>query len=656
MRTDKNLINTLDTWVEQGWATPLDRAFVRFLQDQQPESPDELLLAAALASRQLGRGHICLDLQAVLDDPDGVLSWPPEGEEPAAPSRSPSSLLAGISLRTWAQCMEDTTMVSTGEGCTPLVFSNGRLYLRRYWQYEMEVAQGIKQRLEITPAMPKDLGRRIDQSLGPLRSAREQAKNDVHWQSVAAAIAVQSAFSIISGGPGTGKTTTVVQLLGLLQGIALEQGHLLRISLAAPTGKAAARLTDSIGNAVAHLPENVRDSIPTEVTTLHRLLGIRPHTRHFVHNARNPLHVDLLVVDEASMIDLEMMAAMLRALPETARLILIGDKDQLASVEAGSVLGDLCRNAEQAVYQPAVVQQIEAETGYCLKEFIGEGTKLDQQIAILRKSYRFDENSGIGALARAVNAGDSERVAAVWQQGFNDIGTLTVASTDDPAFNRLVLDGTPSTLHVGYRAYLQCVQAGPGGYASEEAWLKAILHAFGRFQLLSPLQKGPWGVEGLNQKTAHILFNAQLIRRQEGWYAGRPVMITRNNYTLGLMNGDIGIVLPFAIENGSDQKTLRVVFPMTGGSFKKVLPSRLNDVETVYAMTVHKSQGSEFDHTVLVMPEAMKPVLTRELVYTGVTRARHRFTLAGPRLGLLSEAVQQRTHRASGLADLFGLA
>jgi exodeoxyribonuclease V alpha subunit len=354
------------------------------------------------------------------------------------------------------------------------------------------------------------------------------------------------------------------------------------------------------------------------------------------------------------MIDLEMMASLLSALSETARLILIGDKDQLASVEAGSVLGDLCRNADRAVYRPATIQWMESTTGYKLGQYAGTGTQLDQRIAILRKSYRFDQNSGIGALARAVNAGDCGRVEAVWRRDFGDIDRLAVASTDDRSFVRLVLDGAPSNAFVGYRAYLQCVQAGPQAYESEDIWLQTILDAFGRFQLLSPLRKGSWGVEGLNQKTAQTLFNAKLISRQEGWYSGRPVMITRNNYTLGLMNGDIGIALPFAVGDGSNQKRLRAVFPMADGSFKKVLPSRLNDVETVYAMTVHKSQGSEFDHAVMVLPQAITPVLTRELIYTGVTRARRCFTLVGPRLDLLSEAVRQRTHRASGLADLLG--
>jgi exodeoxyribonuclease V alpha subunit len=658
MTNDGNLLNLLDAWVERGWLKPLDRAFARFLQSQRPESSETVLLAAALASHQLGRGHICLDLQAALADPDVALSLPPEEEDHAPLPQRPSALLEKISLQAWTQSMEASALVGAGPGNTPLVLSNARLYLRRYWQYEVAVANGIMRRLKVEPDMPEDLARHLDQLFGPLRNAREQAKADVHWQSVAVAIAVKSAFSVISGGPGTGKTTTVVQLLGLLQTIALERGDRLRICLAAPTGKAAARLTASIGNAVGRLPEAVRSTIPTDVTTLHRLLGSRPDTRHFFHDAKNPLHVDLLVVDEASMIDLELMAAVLGALPASARLILIGDKDQLASVEAGSVLGDLCANAGGEVYRPATIEWIKTHTGYKLTEFAGDGTDLDQQIAVLRKSYRFGKNSGIGTLARAVNAGNAGRVTAVWDQDFSDIARLAISSTDDQRFARLVLDGAPSGKvrkgdHVGYRAYLQCVQAGPGEYESEDAWFQAVLEIFGRFQLLSPLRKGPWGVEGLNQKTAQILFNAGLISRQEGWYIGRPVLITRNDYTLGLMNGDIGIALPVRVDNASNGKTLRVVFPMADGSLKKVLPSRLNDIETVYAMTVHKSQGSEFDHAAMVLPEAMKPVLTRELAYTGITRARRRFTLAGPKVELLSESVQKSIHRASRLGDLF---
>ncbi|MBN1930725.1 MAG: exodeoxyribonuclease V subunit alpha [Desulfobacterales bacterium] len=656
----KNLFNLLDNWVERGWLRELDRAFTCFLHDQQPDTPELVLLAAALTSHQLGRGHICLDLQAALANPDAFLSLPEEGKGSEQQPDMPTELLMGVSRQTWQQALQNSALVSAGSGNTPLVLYDGRLYLRRYWQYTQQTAQSILQRLKHQLPTPDNLSERLDQLFMDLRSPEEQAKTEVHLQSVATAMAAKSAFSVISGGPGTGKTTTIVQLLRLLQGWAMEQGRKLRIRLAAPTGKAAARLTESIGDAVANLPENSRREIPTEVTTLHRLMGSRPDTRHFIHNPQNPLHVDLLVIDEASMIDLEMMAALLGALPIHAQLILLGDKDQLASVEAGSVLGDICRNADRPGYQPETIAWLEKNTGYCLKAFAGLGTELDQHICILRKSHRFGVHSGIGVLSQAINAGDSKEVAAAWGQGFNDITRLALQTTDDKSFACLVLDGNSRTgTHVGfsdesvgYRKYLQRVGAGPQENEFEEDWLRAVLDDFSHFQLLAALRKGPWGVEGLNEKIADILYKAGLIRAKEGWYPGRPVLVSRNDYSLGLMNGDIGIALPIMDHHNEGRKVLRVVFPMPNGALKIVLPSRLNDVETVYALTVHKSQGSEFEHVALVLPERMSPVLTRELIYTGITRARSRFTLVSLNTDVLMESVKRRTHRASGLGDL----
>jgi exodeoxyribonuclease V alpha subunit len=663
----ENLFRVLGEWVERGWIRPLDRAFVRFLKEQQPEVSDGVLLAAALASHQLGRGHICLDLRAALADPGATLALPPEGDD--TQSGKPLALLSEMTLETWEKSLSESSLVAIGTGNTPLVLSSGRLYLRRYWQYMRQVAQGILQRIAgpLFPPdnpvdnLPENLIDRLDTLFQPLRSPEELAKTEVHWQSVAAAIAASSAFTVISGGPGTGKTTTVVQLLVLLQGLAMEQGQNLRICLAAPTGKAAARLTESIGSVVSLVPADIQNRLPMKATTLHRLLGSRPDSRRFAHNSQNPLHVDLLVVDEASMIDLEMMAALLVALPPRARLVLLGDKDQLASVEAGSVLGDICSHAEQAGYLPASLAWIEKNTGYCLKAFAGNGTELDQHVVVLRRSHRFGKDSGIGELARAVNAGDPERVAAIWSQGFGDIVHLNLKTLDDENFARLVLDGNPgafvragfSEVPVGYRAYLECMHAGPPeDPGAEDDWLRSVLNAFGSFQILAAVRKGRWGVEGLNEKSAEILYREGLTGTTEGWYSGRPVMITRNDYSLGLMNGDVGIVLPVADDRGSGQKVLKVVFPMADGALKKVLPSRLGDVETVYAMTVHKSQGSEFAHTAMVLPDAMNPILTRELIYTGVTRARNWFTLVSPDMDLLEQAVLRRTHRASGLGEL----
>ncbi|MCP4744689.1 MAG: exodeoxyribonuclease V subunit alpha [Desulfobacteraceae bacterium] len=661
-KTDsENLFELLDDWIEHGWLRPLDRAFASFLQEQQPDSPDLVLLAAVLTSHQLGRGHVCLDLKATLEHPDLTLSIPPETGSDECLCAKPSDILENLSPQKWENYLNDSALVASGHGNTPLVLDAGRLYLRRYWQYTQNVAQAILNKLQHKLPAPANLPQRLDRLFAPLRNPDQQAKTHVHWQSVAAAIATKSAFSVISGGPGTGKTTTVVHLLGLLQELAIENGRKLRIRLAAPTGKAAARLTESIGQAAGRLSEDLKDSILSQVTTLHRLLGSRPDTRHFIHNQQNPLHVDLLVVDEASMIDLEIMSALLQALPPKARLILIGDKDQLASVEAGSVLGDLCRNADRSEYLPDTCSWIEKNTGYCITCSSDNATELDQHIVVLQHNHRFGEKSGIGALARAVNAGDPEQVSEVWNNGFGDIAKVVLRSPDDKRFANLVLNGhydhcdcpkTSACKPAGYRAYLERVRAGVQANSTENDWLQEVLNDLSRFQLLSPLRKGDWGVEKLNKKIAEVLFSAKLISATDGWYPGRPVIITRNDYSLGLMNGDTGVTLPVKVDHGS-RKILKAVFPMPDGSLKKVLPSRLNHVETVYAMTVHKSQGSEFDHTALAFPDTTGPVLTRELIYTAITRSRSRFTLITSCAELMSKSVKRRVHRASGLADCF---
>ncbi len=637
------LSGLLEAWVSMGWLRPLDGGFAEFLKSQAPDTPEPVLLMAALVSHQLGRGHICLNLEALLRAPEKTLSLPPEDStgEPI-PAHHPN-ILKTIPLPHLVNTMEASPLVTSGPGNTPLVLCSGLLYLRRYWEYTEKLARHIRKRLSHAFPVPDDLESRLDALFEPLRDEGENAKTRVHWQSVATAMAAKSSFSVISGGPGTGKTTTVVHLLALLQQLSMEKGHKLRIRMAAPTGKAAARLTESLVHAMKTFPQNIRETLPRDVSTLHRLLGSRPNTRHFVHHSHNPLHVDLLVVDEASMVDLEIMAALLSALPEKARIILLGDKDQLASVEAGSVLGDICQYGDQTHYQPETTRWIQKHTGYNLSEFQGDGAQLDQHITLLRKNHRFGENSGIGALSRAVNEGNPQGVEDIWQMGFEDIFRLPLNGPNDESFAHLILDG--------YGPYLDRVRSGPGN-GPEDMWLWAVIGDFGAFQLLSPLRKGTWGVKGLNEKTADILFESGLISAGEGWYPGRPVMITRNDYNLGLMNGDTGIVLPIKDDKDRNKSTLRVVFPMADGSLKKVLPSRLNHVETVYAMTVHKSQGSEFNHTALVLPDRMTPVLTRELLYTAITRSRAWFTLVGKRNEILGDAVKRRTYRASSLGQL----
>jgi len=700
------MLDVLDRWVERGWLRTLDAAFARFLWTEAREASPLLLLAAALASHQLGRGHVCLDLRATLDDPAFALSLPPDGPPLAAasePPPAPAEVLAGVTLAQWLAALDapllvgpDTDSRSPGAalpggdpagGGTPLVLADTRLYLRRYWQYEQDVRGGIERRLARSAQLEADLPpAAVRDALDALFPPREAGRRGADWQKLACAIAARSAFSIVTGGPGTGKTTTVVKLLALLQTLALNRAggasaaaRPLRIRLAAPTGKAAARLNESIAGAVARLPldrlahgDALRGAIPTVVTTLHRVLGTRPDSRRFRHDAANPLPVDVLVIDEASMVDLEMMAAVLDALPASARLILLGDKDQLASVEAGAVLGELCDRARDGHYTDATRDWLEAATGERIDAAMLDprGTPLDQAIAMLRESHRFAADSGIGALAERVNAGDAAGVAKVGAQGFGDLARVVCPAGDDAAFGALVVDGVAGDMadaaasagaRRGYRHYLDVMRAGrPGADADADAlarWAAAVLDAHDAFQLLCALRRGPWGVDGLNRRVARLLHAERLIEPRGEWYAGRPVLVTHNDYELGLMNGDIGIAL--ALPGGrADAPVLRVAFPAGDGAggIKWVSPSRLQSVETVFALTVHKSQGSEFAHAALVLPDTFSPILTRELVYTGITRARAFLTLVVPDgRSVLDDAVRAKVQRASGLmAGLVG--
>ncbi|AZL70740.1 exodeoxyribonuclease V subunit alpha [Pseudomonas oryziphila] len=658
-----DLLALLDRWVERGWLRALDRAFVGFLEELAPGSDPLVLLAAALASHQLGHGHVCLDLAQTLAEPDFALSLPPEGDALAGPLLLPSQLLASLDLNTWLQRIDQSPLLAAGgsraQHTRPLVLNGERLYLRRYWAYERRIDGALHERLARQQPLQADLSARLAQLF-----EGGAPTGEVDWQKLACALATRAGFSVITGGPGTGKTTTVVRLLALLQAPAVEQGRPLRIRLAAPTGKAAARLTESIGQQVERLQVDsaVRAQIPTDVSTVHRLLGSRPGSRHFRHNAGNLLPLDVLVIDEASMIDLEMMANLLDALPPNARLVLLGDKDQLASVEAGAVLGDLCRDAEDGCYWPQTQTWLEQIGGQSLANSglkPGESPRspLAQQIVMLRHSRRFGEGSGIGQLARLVNRQQAPEARALLASKPDDVFCLTLGGEHDKRFDRLLLEGLNRGAEgpQGYRSYLRNIgrlRPPPGTPAEDprwEQWAGEVLSRFEDFQLLCAVRKGAWGVEGLNQRVERVLHNAGLIDSQQLWYEGRPVLVTRNDYGLGLMNGDIGIALRLPDDQG--QAPLRVAFPRNDGSggVRFVLPSRLSEVETVFAMTVHKSQGSEFSHTALVLPDALNPVLTKELVYTGITRAKHCFSLIEPRSGVFEEAVGRRVRRVSGL-------
>ncbi|MBF0295292.1 MAG: exodeoxyribonuclease V subunit alpha [Magnetococcales bacterium] len=644
-------------WVERGWLRPVDAALAGLLRQEVPDADPRLLLAAALVSHLAGRGETHMDLAVVTRDPALTLGIPPPGAADPDPGDGdlPAARLAGLDAASWRESMRNSLLVAEMPGQeasrAPLVLVGTRLYLRRYWQCEQEVRAGIAARLTRPGEWEASPGEVLDalQEIWP-----DSGRPGVDWQKVACALMARSRFGVITGGPGTGKTTTVARLLALLQTLSLAQdGRPLRIRLAAPTGKAAARLGESIADAIGKLTwrdpalrERALAAIPRKVTTLHRLMGRRRDSRHFRHDADHPLWIDVLVIDEASMVGLELLAAVLLALPVDARLVLLGDKDQLAAVEAGSPLGELCRRAAGGHYTPAIGEWLSRACGQELDEswIDPEGRLPDQAVVMLRDTYRFAAGSGIGRLAMAVNGGDTAAMETLWGEGCPELSWVSLAAGEG-ILRDLTVDGEDGRgrRRGGYRVYLETMArqrpAGDADRAALDRWGAMVLRAHAGFQVLCAIRQGPWGVEGLNRRIARHLRAAGLIPAEEGWYAGRPVMVTSNDYDLGLMNGDIGVTLEVPVAGGW---VTRVVFPGPDG-VRWFAPARLAEVETVYALTVHKSQGSEFAQVVLVLPDRFHPVLTRELIYTGITRARDGFSLASASdARLLEQAVTRR--------------
>lgn len=600
--------------VAQNALRSVDYQFARRMAALAGGEDPLLLLAAALVSHRVGEGDVCLDLAS-------CAAYPVFGFE------GPAGRVIPPPADQWASALRRCPLVGRPGERAPLILDQGgRLYLGRYWHFEQVLAEALAGRAGTwVPGVDLDLLRRGLERLFPPSDGPD-------WQRVAAAVAVLRPFCVISGGPGTGKTRTVTSILSLLlEQALLQQGDAAapRIALAAPTGKAAARLTESIRQAKVGLPldPGIAGVIPDEAQTLHRLLGFRPGRANPRHGPEDPLHLDLLVVDEASMVDLPLMARLLQALPPRARLILLGDKDQLASVEAGMVLGDICGRGAPVRYAPELCQALREVAGVDLTPATGPGPAIADHIVVLQKSWRFRSDSGIGALARAVNRGDAGAAAAV----LADLAQGDVMREDPTpeALDRLVA----TELVPAHRAVLA---------AADPA---AALAALRRVRVLCAVREGPLGVAAINRRIERALEQAGLIHRGGEVYAGRPVMVTVNDHAQRLYNGDLGLILPDAAAGGA----LRVFFETAEG-IRRVLPSRLPPHETVYAMTVHKSQGSEHDRVILVLPQAESRVLTRELLYTGITRARGSVTLvASPRR--LEEAVARPVQRSTGLYE-----
>jgi len=597
---------------------PLDLHFARFLARYASAGAEEVFLAAALVSRATCAGDVCLDLAAVAGRPL------PAGAGIDSPAVFPE-------LGAWIAALRSSAVVGLSGQKRPLVLDYGsRLYLRRYWEYEHAAAESVRRRAG-EAAEHLDIGR-LRQALADVFP--DGAGEENNWQKTAAAIAALKRFSVITGGPGTGKTFTIARLLVLLMEHVPECR--LRIHLAAPTGKAAARMRESLKQAREDLRARhpAADRLPEEVHTLHRLLKTLPGSPYFRHNRENPLETDIVVVDEASMVDMALMAKLLEAVPSAARLVLVGDKDQLASVEAGSVLGDICDRDRMHGFSAEFCETLQQTTGQRFDARSGSPSGLQDCMVELRNSFRFSAGSAIGELSRAVNRGDAGRALEI----LDTPGEGSIVWLDPDAGSRAPLDLQRLILSGTAACFRQDTPA-------------AALRELNRFKILCAHKAGTHGVDAINRAAEQMLVRQGLIRPEAAaaspWYAHRPVLVTRNDYALGLFNGDIGMTLP---DDASAGRGLFVFFPAGPGETRRFLPYRLPEHETVYAMTVHKSQGSEFDEVLLILPDRDSPVLTRELVYTALTRARKNVTIWARR-SILGAAIARRIERTSGLRD-----
>jgi exodeoxyribonuclease V alpha subunit len=596
-------------------APSLARGFAEFVstwarkRGASAESLEVLQETAYRTSLATSSGHVCLVL--------GEVEWPNGADEATVRTRLLESRVVGT---------------ATARANLPLVLDDaGRLYLHRYFDYERRLARRLMQ-LAASPLyeLADDAASR-DRLNALFASDPTRLGERAAWQKIATALAMLRKLVIISGGPGTGKTATVVNLLACL----LAQDPDCRIKLAAPTGKAATRMRDAVRARSEHLPSEIAARLPSDAFTIHRLLGVTRGSEEFRHHAANPLPIDVLVVDEASMLDLALATRLLDAVPDDARVILLGDKDQLAAVEAGAVFSEICADPSLSdEMRERLGALVGIDAARILPASPVEPTPLHDSVVWFSENFRFATDSGIGRLASLVNAGDAEQ-ALTWLRSGGDSSVTWLGDG-----NRVPHASTMARAQQGYVAYCDAVQSGAG--------LVELFAAFGRFRVLCAEREGARGVAGMNEALSHW-FRATLDHpldpgSRSPWYPGRPVMVLRNDYVLKLFNGDVGIVLP------DDAGDLMVQFPDADGTFRAITPARLPEHDTAFATTVHKAQGSEFDEVMLMLPSKTSRVVTHELIYTAVTRARACVVIASD-ANSLAEGVASATTRHSGLIE-----
>ncbi|MBN7819951.1 exodeoxyribonuclease V subunit alpha [Bowmanella yangjiangensis] len=603
--------------------TGLDLGLGDFIAEREQQVGEQharqMGLLAAILSQQLSAQHVCVQLDELVRLYN--LCVPVLAE--------PLPMLFTSQLQELLE--EAVTLGKVEQGISqqalPLILDGQALYLQRYWHYEVTLAEQLKQLASGQFSFDLTSGKQL---LAQLFSEETQGTD---WQKLAVILAASKQFCVITGGPGTGKTTTVTRLMALIQGLCEQAGQRpLRIVLAAPTGKAAARLSESITLAKARLPQNLRQHLPNEAATLHRLLGYQVGKSTFRHHQDNPLSLDMLILDEASMVDLPMMAKLLAAMPAHARLVMLGDRQQLASVEVGSVLGDICQSLPEGLWQ-AEQGQYDANTTSMLNQ-LGEVNLLaadaalslvQNNLVMLRKSHRFTAGSGVGQLARAINNGQTGAVFNCLQDP---------ALTDVSWFNRADTAQVVDLICRLLQDYMSAVA---------EKNIQAAFTALMNQQLLCATRRGPWGVEQFNARIELELTRRGMIKPIQELYPGCPLMVSQNDYQVRVFNGDIGICMP------DQDGLLKVWFMQADSSVRALLPSRLPAWQKLYAMTIHKSQGSEFEHAIICLPQGQSSLISRELLYTGITRAKQQVSVFADEANVKA-AVTAHCQRGSRLA------
>ncbi len=601
--------------------------------ESAPNDVEWVMFSAMLLGLSLEQGHTCLEISE--EGLRGCLGEDMDIESifecfPAV-SRAFREGSKGTNLNPWKQLSERLShaiscsfLVGNAQSDRPFVFSGKRLYLSRYHRYERRLARGLLHRARKTPGFftKRDAGLELLDRLFPVDKAPSP-----DWQKIAVANGLEHSLLVISGGPGTGKTRTVAALMAVMQ--RASEGA-VKMALCAPTGKAAARLSESVSKAAVDLglPGELMESIPMEALTIHRLLGAGRTPGAYRFNRENPLGFQVVIVDEASMVDLPMMVHLVEALKEDASLVLIGDKNQLASVEVGCVLSDICAGVSRFSYSRDFIS-LAKEIGQDMSGLEKGGGKthpLKDCIVTLSHNFRFWKGSGIDELSSKVNEGDLQ-------------GVLKIVSSDKFPDVRLV---TPEEKDIfGFiEDFAGEDVRGLCSMGQTEEALKRLNH----MKILCGVRKGRLGVQAVNTFVSRVIAGAGTEGRQ-GLFKGLPIIINKNDYFIRLFNGDIGLCWP------DEKGAMKVLFPEPKHGPRMFSPSRLPAFEPAWAVTVHRSQGSEFEKVLFILPPEDSPLIGRELLYTAITRAKKEIVIYGT-MDALEKCVRRPTMRFSGLYEL----